>query len=749
MRRIVFFLWSLLLCVLGMSALAMGGRGQASTSPASAAYSISLANVPSAPCVYTPVQFSLVGIAVIEDMRPFTTTAGETYIQFVPSPPLTTTATSGGYMLVNGGWSGSVQGGITGSFDGPNLNGLAITGSTLNPEGRGFQANEVFIHGDTGVITALLAVNFSGGSTSPPFYPRTFTGHIHSTATTGSYAPYKLVGTVTGVAGPPNGGIASLTINVQGRLYTGGTANFGLLSSGTRQLPVPRPVAFQPGDIFAQFTHPDIPIDSAAGRVEPVAIFRGQMSTVVTASVSLDHQSLLRNNGTINDSGWLMGNWRVAYQNGDRLEGPWLADLPDVSFHSYLFLVDGTGAHADSLVFARYEGAISYNGGTDIAGGGGGIYCDGMVPAGTPTPVATATSTPTYTPTPTVPPTQPPFPSPTPTIGWFVSIAEAHSLCTYPSTYTDTFTFSTWASSGNWGSSGRYNVYLEAASSAGGPWTVIDQQESPAVTFPVGLSTGSNVFTETNILPQYAWYRMRLQGEYRRSIWQYGSLDAQTDAAPICRTQASPTPPVTATPSSTVIPSPSTTTTPTTTTTPIVCDVQFSDVHQGDYFYESVRYLACHGVISGYADGSFRPYGNTTRGQVCKIVVLAEGWPLDCAPPIHFTDVPESDPFYCYIETLYRHGNVIVGYADGTFRPYNPVTRGQLAKIVSIAEGWPDDCATQHFSDVPPGSPFYCYIETAYSRGIISGYADGTFHPYNSTTRGQISKIVYQAVTGP
>ena len=44
---------------------------------------------------------------------------------------------------------------------------------------------------------------------------------------------------------------------------------------------------------------------------------------------------------------------------------------------------------------------------------------------------------------------------------------------------------------------------------------------------------------------------------------------------------------------------------------------------------------------------------------------------------------------------------------------------------------------------------FYDYIETAYHHGIISGYADGTFRPGNSATRGQICKIVYDALLNP
>ena len=177
--------------------------------------------------------------------------------------------------------------------------------------------------------------------------------------------------------------------------------------------------------------------------------------------------------------------------------------------------------------------------------------------------------------------------------------------------------------------------------------------------------------------------------------------------------------------------------------------MSFSDVVPSDYFYISVIYLACHGVISGYLDGTFRPYNDTTRGQLSKIVVLAEGWPLECPSPGHFTDVPPSDPFFCYIETAYAH-QIISGYSDNTFRPGNNVTRAQLCKIIVLAQQWAiDTTGGPHFTDVLPTSIFYCFVETAYNFGVISGYADGTFRPGNSATRGQICKIVYQAITQP
>ena len=70
--------------------------------------------------------------------------------------------------------------------------------------------------------------------------------------------------------------------------------------------------------------------------------------------------------------------------------------------------------------------------------------------------------------------------------------------------------------------------------------------------------------------------------------------------------------------------------------------------------------------------------------------------------------------------------------------------------MIVRAQGWaPQTVGGPHFGDVPPSSPFYAAIETAYAHGLLSGYADGSFRPGNSATRGQISKIVYLALAGP
>lgn len=234
-------------------------------------------------------------------------------------------------------------------------------------------------------------------------------------------------------------------------------------------------------------------------------------------------------------------------------------------------------------------------------------------------------------------------------------------------------------------------------------------------------------------------------------VWAAGGSQALRYHDPCITPEATSTPTPAAsthTPAASSTPTGVATPVGTATITVTPCTMSFSDVQADDYFYVAVRYLFCEGAISGYADNTFRPFNNTTRAQLAKIIVLAEWWPIDTRGGPHFSDVGIDDPFYLFVETAYNHG-IIAGYSDGTFRPGNNVTRGQLSKIIVLAQGWGScDTCGPHFIDVRPESPFYGYIEAAYDRGIISGYSDGTFRPGNPATRGQISKIVYLAVTG-
>jgi len=195
------------------------------------------------------------------------------------------------------------------------------------------------------------------------------------------------------------------------------------------------------------------------------------------------------------------------------------------------------------------------------------------------------------------------------------------------------------------------------------------------------------------------------------------------------------------------------------------CTTQFVDVLPDNTFYGNVRCLACRGIVSGYADGTFRPNNLVTRGQLAKVVSNAGGFQEDPGAQI-YEDVPPSHPFYQWIQRLSRR-SYIGGYPCGgpgepcvTSRPYfRPVanaTRSQTAKIVASAANYNEPPAGQTFEDVPPSHPFYQWIQRLAARGIMGGYTCGGpgepcvnnrpyFRPNNLVTRGQSAKIVANA----
>ncbi len=125
---------------------------------------------------------------------------------------------------------------------------------------------------------------------------------------------------------------------------------------------------------------------------------------------------------------------------------------------------------------------------------------------------------------------------------------------------------------------------------------------------------------------------------------------------------------------------------------------------------------------------------------------------------ISFIDVPSDSTFYIWIRCLACRG-IISGYSDGTFRPGNEITRGQIAKMVSNSAGFEEDPGPQIYEDVDTNNPFYTWINRLSMRGHMGGYNCGLvpeepcippdnrpyFRPFANATRGQLSKIVANA----
>jgi uncharacterized repeat protein (TIGR02543 family) len=146
---------------------------------------------------------------------------------------------------------------------------------------------------------------------------------------------------------------------------------------------------------------------------------------------------------------------------------------------------------------------------------------------------------------------------------------------------------------------------------------------------------------------------------------------------------------------------------------------------------------------SGYEDGSFRPENNITRAELAAMIArISYGDDLpDGVYESSFPDVPADAWYNKYIGYLEDH-DVLSGYEDGTFRPNNTIARGEISSVIARAQRYDLVSVDDMFTDVTSYDWAKDYITTLATRGIISGYEDGSFGPYSPLTRAEAVAII-------
>lgn len=122
------------------------------------------------------------------------------------------------------------------------------------------------------------------------------------------------------------------------------------------------------------------------------------------------------------------------------------------------------------------------------------------------------------------------------------------------------------------------------------------------------------------------------------------------------------------------------------------------------------------------------------------------------AGSLDFPDVPDTGPMREAIQALANSG-VISGYADGRFRPFASVTRVQAAKMLvawrqpvfeASADATPSSADTSPFTDLT--SAQCASVSAAVLKGWLSGYSDRTFRPGNPLTREQMATVIVRSL---
>lgn len=142
------------------------------------------------------------------------------------------------------------------------------------------------------------------------------------------------------------------------------------------------------------------------------------------------------------------------------------------------------------------------------------------------------------------------------------------------------------------------------------------------------------------------------------------------------------------------------------------------------------------GLIKGYADGSFKPNNSITRAEFVVLMNNAQGFSKDT--DISFTDVAEGDWYYDAVAKAVRAGYT-KGYEDGSFKPNQTITRAEAAVMIANAAGLSaDESGVAGFTDAA-SIPAWAKgsIGAAANAGYLSGYPDGSFGATKSITRAE------------
>ena len=173
--------------------------------------------------------------------------------------------------------------------------------------------------------------------------------------------------------------------------------------------------------------------------------------------------------------------------------------------------------------------------------------------------------------------------------------------------------------------------------------------------------------------------------------------------------------------------------------------ITFPDVPASHWAFDWIEAIAAAGLTSGYPDSTYRPENPVTRGEMA--VFLLKGMGITPSPPNDSDPFKDIDGHWAapYIEELFDQG-ITGGYPDGTYRPENLVTRAEMAVFLLKGMGVipPAMNGSHPFTDVA-GHLAEIFIEELFDQGITGGYPDGTYRPENRVTRAEMAVFLVNA----
>lgn len=157
------------------------------------------------------------------------------------------------------------------------------------------------------------------------------------------------------------------------------------------------------------------------------------------------------------------------------------------------------------------------------------------------------------------------------------------------------------------------------------------------------------------------------------------------------------------------------------------------------YRYE-IELLMEHDIVNGYEDNTFRPKKAVTRAEAITMIGKVSGLDVTKEAKVPFADVSDQSFARAYIAAGVEAG-ILNGYPDGTFGPAKPLTRGDMAVVLSKAFHFTETTNTP-FTDIKTEDYYYTNIQQIFEAGVTSGYPDGTYRPKQEINRAEFSAML-------
>ena len=172
----------------------------------------------------------------------------------------------------------------------------------------------------------------------------------------------------------------------------------------------------------------------------------------------------------------------------------------------------------------------------------------------------------------------------------------------------------------------------------------------------------------------------------------------------------------------------------------------FTDVTEGDWFYDAVAYVYENEIMAGTSETIFNPAMELNRAQAAQLFYNLEGQPAVTGGSA-FTDVASSHWAVDAI-TWAAENEVVAGIGGGLYDPDSNVTREQFAQMLynyAQYKGY-DLTASGDLAQFPDAGSISGWAETALSwangNGLINGHENGTIDPQGSAIRAQAASIM-------